>query len=281
MAGKQPTPRLSDAIASSLEQRILDGSLKPGDRLPPERELAVEFGVSRPSLREAIQKLASKGMVKSRQGGGTTITDRLDASFSDPWSDLLGSHPDLREDMLEFRRLLEGQAAAWAAERATEADLSRLETAFATLRDAFASGDADQRSAADIAFHQAIGDATHNVLLGRLSAALLRLMHDSIRLNLGELKAIPAANALLMSQHEVIRQAIVERKPQAARGAAETHIDFVRETLARVQLGRESRGGSREQNRLPNSQRLDSRLSTPNSQLPTKRNPHGTPGYPL
>ncbi|WP_265942346.1 FCD domain-containing protein [Dechloromonas sp. A34] len=232
MTNKVQVPRISDAVAASLERRILEGSLKPGDRLSPERELAAEFGVSRPSLREAIQKLASKGMVQSKQGGGTYVTDSLNSTFFDPWRDMLGNHPNLREDMLEFRHMLEGQAAAWAAERATDADLLLLEQTFNALRDAFASDDTEKRSAADIAFHQAIGDAAHNALLGHMSAALLRLMHDNIRLNLGELKSIPAASSLLMRQHAAIFEAIRERKPQAARNAAETHIDFVRETLA-------------------------------------------------
>jgi GntR family transcriptional repressor for pyruvate dehydrogenase complex len=232
MVKKQPVLRVSDVVAASLERRILEGALKPGDRLLPERELAAELGVSRPSLREAIQKLASKGMVQSRQGGGTYVTDSLQSPFSDPWRDLFGSHPNLHEDMLEFRHMLEGQAAAWAAERAGEADLARLALAFSALREAFAGDDAERRSLADIAFHQAVGDAAHNALIGHLSTALLHLMNDSIRLNLSELKAVPAANALLLSQHAAIHQAIVERKPQVARRAAETHIDFVRETLA-------------------------------------------------
>ncbi|MBS1162103.1 MAG: GntR family transcriptional regulator [Proteobacteria bacterium] len=231
-SNKLQVPRISDAVAASLERRILEGSLKPGDRLPPERELSIELGVSRPSLREAIQKLASKGMVQSRQGGGTYVTDRLESTFFDPWQDMMGAHPNLREDLLEFRRMLEGQAAEWAAERATAADLTRLEQTFVALANAFVSDDLDLRSKADIAFHQAIGEASHNVLLGHLSAALLRLMHDNIRLNLGELKSIPAAGTLLKSQHTAIHDAIRERKPQAARAAAETHIDFVRETLA-------------------------------------------------
>lgn len=229
---KLQVPRISDAVAASLERRILEGSLRPADRLPPERELAIELGVSRPSLREAIQKLASRGLVQSRQGGGTYVTDRLESRFFDPWQDMLGEHPNLREDMLEFRRMLEGQAAEWAAERATEADQTRLDQAFAALNDAFLADDLEARSRADIAFHQAIGEASHNVLIGHLSAALLRLMHDNIRLNLGELRSIPAAGSLLMRQHEAIHAAIRERKPQAARAAAETHIDFVRETLA-------------------------------------------------
>ena len=234
MPSKLQVPRISDAIAATLERRILEGSLKPGDRLPPERELAVDLGVSRPSLREAIQKLASKGMVTSRQGGGTYVTDALESSFSDPWQDMMGKHPNLREDMLEFRRMLEGQAAEWAAERATDADLQRLEQSFSALMAAFESDDAQKRSDADIAFHQAIGDAAHNVLIGHLSGALLNLMHDNIRLNLGELKSVPAASRLLMSQHEAIFRSIREKKPQAARSAVETHIDFVRETLAQT-----------------------------------------------
>jgi len=231
---KLQVPRISDAVAASLERRILEGSLKPGDHLPPERELAADFGVSRPSLREAIQKLASKGMLQSRQGGGTYVTDRLESTFFDPWQAMMGVHPNLREDLLEFRRMLEGQAAEWAAERATEADVTRLTQAFAAMNDAFEADDLDRRSSADIAFHQAIGEATHNALLGHLSAALLRLMQDNIRLNLGELKSIPAASSLLQSQHAAIHAAICEGKPAAARAAAETHIDFVRETLAQT-----------------------------------------------
>ena len=234
MPNKLQVPRISNAIAATLERRILEGSLKPGDRLPPERELATELGVSRPSLREAIQKLASKGMVQSRQGGGTFVTDALESSFSDPWQDMMGKHPNLREDMLEFRRMLEGQAAEWAAERATDADRQRLDQCFKALMAAFESDDAEKRSEADIAFHQAIGDSAHNVLIGHLSGALLNLMHDNIRLNLGELKSVPAATRLLMSQHESIYKAVSENKPQLARSAAETHIDFVRETLAQT-----------------------------------------------
>jgi GntR family transcriptional repressor for pyruvate dehydrogenase complex len=234
MPNKVQVPRISDAVAASLERRILEGSLRPGDRLPPERELASELGVSRPSLREAIQKLASKGMVQSRQGGGTYVTDRLESTFFDPWQDMMGSHPNLREDMLEFRRMIEGQAAEWAAERATDADRQRLDRSFAELNAAFAADDMEKRSQADIAFHQAVGEAAHNALLGHLSSALLRLMHDNIRLNLGELKSVPAASKLLHQQHAAIHAAILEQKPHAARAAAETHIDFVRETLAQT-----------------------------------------------
>lgn len=232
MPAKLQVTRISDTIASSLERRILEGSLKPGDRLPAERELAADLGVSRPSLREAIQKLASKGLVQSRQGGGTYVTDRLESAFRDPWQEMLGAHPNLREDLLEFRRMLEGQAAEWAAERATEADLERLGQAFATLSKAFEGNDMAYRSACDIAFHQAISESAHNVLFGHLAATMLSLLENNIRLNLTELKEVPGAADLLHSQHRALYEAIRNRKPAAARAAAETHIDFVHATLA-------------------------------------------------
>ena len=229
---KVSVARISDAIADLLERRVLEGSLKPGDRLVAERELAVELGVSRPSLREAIQKLASKGLVHKRQGGGTYVTNQLETPFFDPWQDMLGTHPNLGEDLLEFRRMLEGQAAEWAAERATLADRQRLTERFSALSRAFETGETSGRVEADVAFHQAVGEASHNALVGHLSATLLRLMDKHIELNLGELRGVPGASDLLMAQHTHIYTAIQEGKPAAARAAAETHIDFVRETLA-------------------------------------------------
>jgi GntR family transcriptional repressor for pyruvate dehydrogenase complex len=107
--------RIADVVARDLEQRILEGSLKPGDRLPSERTLALEFSISRPSLREAIQKLVHKGLLETRHGGGTVVTNRLQASFSDPWQNMLQEHPLLQADMLEFRHMLEGEAAKLAA----------------------------------------------------------------------------------------------------------------------------------------------------------------------
>lgn len=82
--------RLSDDIVAQLEAMILEGTLKSGERLPAERVLAEQFGVSRPSLREAIQKLVAKGLLVSRQGGGNYVTESLGATFSDPLLHLLG-----------------------------------------------------------------------------------------------------------------------------------------------------------------------------------------------
>lgn len=225
--------RMSETVAADLETRILEGSLKPGDRLPAERELALELGVSRPTLREAIQKLAAKGLLQTRHGGGTTVTDRMDAHFADPWQEMLKGHPSLQGDLLEFRHMLESQAARLAAERATDADLERLDVAYAVLVRHFADEeDLDGCTDADVAFHQAIAEAAHNVLIGHLTASLMRLIRGHVSSNLGHLHGRPRRWKELQSQHQAIWQAIHERKPGRAAEAAGDHVEFVRDSMA-------------------------------------------------
>jgi GntR family transcriptional repressor for pyruvate dehydrogenase complex len=223
--------RVSDAVAHELEQRILEGSVKAGDRIPAERELAQMMGVSRASLREAIQKLVMKGLLVSRQGEGTFVTDRLDAGFTDPWQEMLSTHPAVREDLLEFRHMLEAAAAECAAQRATDADLERLQLSFARLEEAFSGDDLDLQVERDLAFHQAIADAAHNVIIGHQTASLLRLMRDHIRLNLSVLVRLPEAREHLQQQHRAVFEAIVGRRAASAREAAARHVDFVRARL--------------------------------------------------
>jgi len=223
--------RLADSVASELEKRILEGALKPGDRLPSERELALSLGVSRPSLREAIQKLVSKGLLSTRHGGGTYVTDRLEAHFTDPWQDMLKGNPMLHRDMLEFRQMLESQAAALAADRATDVDISRLDAVYAALEDSYTRDDLPNCIDTDVAFHQAIAEASHNVLIGHLTASLMRVIHGHVSNNLVHLHTRPQRWGQLRAQHRAIWQAIREHEPQEAALAASAHIEFVRQGI--------------------------------------------------
>jgi len=116
-------PKLSDVIEQQLEFLILEGTLRPGEKLLPERELAKQFDVSRPSLREAIQSLEAKGLLLRRQGGGTFVQSNLWQSVSDPLAELLADHPESQFDLLETRHALEGIGAYYAALRGTDDDL--------------------------------------------------------------------------------------------------------------------------------------------------------------
>jgi GntR family transcriptional repressor for pyruvate dehydrogenase complex len=223
--------RLSDTVAAELEQRILVGSLKPGDRLASERDLAIELGVSRPSLREAIQKLVAKGLLSTRHGGSTQVTDRLESHFSDPWQNMLEGHPLLHRDMLEFRQMLESQAASLAADRATDLDMQRLAAAFEQLESAFAGASLGICIDADVAFHQAIAEASHNVLIGHLTASLMKVIHGHVSNNLEHLQARPQRWGQLRAQHQAIWQAIRLRDPEQAAQAARDHISFVQQSM--------------------------------------------------
>lgn len=229
MLKRTSTPRISDEIAQDIQTRILEGSFKPGDRLPPERQFATELGVSRSSLREAIQKLESRGLLSSRQGGGTFVTDRLDAELMDPWLSAVGNQPGLQEDVLEFREMVEVQAAAWAAERATEADRERLRRAFDMLDACYRQPARALQIDADVAFHQAIAEAAHNLLLGHLNANLLRLLHTHVRRNISAMQVTQEVADQLMRQHRGMLEAILAGNPPLAAEAARQHIAYVRE----------------------------------------------------
>lgn len=170
-------------------------------------------------------------MLTTRHGGGSYVTDRLEASFVDPWQQMLDGHPMLQSDLLEFRHMLEGQAAFLAAERATDADIERLDAAIAALDASYASDDVTACIDTDVAFHQVVAEAAHNVLIGHLTASLFRVIHTHIFRNLEHLHARPQRWERLQSQHHAIWQAIRKRQPEAAAGAARDHIEFVRQSM--------------------------------------------------
>ena len=180
--------RLADDIVAQLETMILEGTLKAGERLPAERALAEQFGVSRPSLREAIQKLAAKGLLVSRHGGGNFVAESLGSTFSDPLLHLLENNRDAQRDLLEFRHTLEGSCAYYAALRATEVDQQRLTEAFTALQDCYDREGTVSRAeegAADAQFHLAIAEASHNAVLLHTIRGLFDLLKHNVVTNIG------------------------------------------------------------------------------------------------
>ncbi len=223
---------LSDQIASQLENMIADGNLQPGERLPAERVLAERLGVSRPSLREAIKKLSSKGLVISRQGGGTYVQQSLDKGMVDPLMSILQKHPESRFDVLEVRHALDGQAAYYAALRATHDDRDRIRRAFDHMIDLHEGNNNPMDEArADAEFHISITEASHNVVLLHVTRSLFAVLQNTIKHNLDKLYVIPRVFEPLTQQHEALMQAVIQGDPEAARLAAQEHLVFVEESL--------------------------------------------------
>jgi len=230
--------RLSDDIVEQLEGMILEGTLKSGERLPAERALAEQFGVSRPSLREAIQKLVAKGLLISRQGGGNYVVESLGSTFSDPLLHLLENNPEAQRDLLEFRQTLEASCAYYAALRATEVDRERLTAAFEELQDCYTRSDEVSRAeegAADARFHLAIAEASHNAVLLHTIRGLFDLLKRNVVTNIGGMyQQRTETRDMLINQHRDLYLAIIEGRAEQAREVSTRHLLYVQEVLEEV-----------------------------------------------
>jgi GntR family transcriptional repressor for pyruvate dehydrogenase complex len=218
---------------------ILEGALRPGERLPAERTLAERFGVSRPSLREALQNLIAKGLLTSRQGGGNYVSKHLGSSFSDPLLPLLESHPEAHHDLLEFRHTLEADCAYYAALRATDMDRNHLKSAFDQLLvcyNNYSESKRTEEAAADARFHLAIAEASHNVVLLHTMRGLFNLLEGSMRANIDGMHAVKEeTRQVLINQHRDLFNAITQARADDARRIASAHICYVQSVLAQSQ----------------------------------------------
>lgn len=227
--------RLSEQIAERLEIMFARGDFAPGDRLPAERALAARLEVSRPSLREAMQKLSNEGLLRTRPGGGSFVTQAVDPKFSDPLVDLLQSEPASRYEALEIRHDLEGAAAYHAAMRGTVEDRKNVRKRFETMIAMHEAGDPVEEIRADTEFHLSIVQAAHNRVLFQVMRGLFKLLQTSIGHNLDQLYQVPRVFEPLSRQHENLMKAVVEGEPERARAAAQEHMVFVEETLHRLE----------------------------------------------
>lgn len=231
--------RLSDEIVEQLETMILEGALQAGERLPAERKLAEQFGVSRPSLREAIQKLIAKGLLISRQGGGNYVSQEVGATFSDPLLNLLAEKHDAHKDLLEFRHTLEGACAYYAALRATPADHERLAVAFAELERCYNTtqntASPVEEGLADARFHLAIAEASHNAVLLHTIRGLFDLLRKNVVTNIGGMyMQRKETRDMLITQHRALYQAIQAGDAEQARALSNQHIEYVCDVLAEI-----------------------------------------------
>ena len=212
-------PRLSDKVADMILERILTLGLRPGDKLPSERELGEQFGVSRTVIREATRTLAARGIIDVRAGVGLCVA-AVDASAVSSTMRLFmhGSEELTYKEVHEVRRLLEIDAAGLAAERATDDDLARLKMCMDRLLEA--GTDAELWAMGDVEFHRTVCTLTHN--------PLFVIMLDSIGDVLVEIRRatvyIPRRLPKLVVVHQRIHDAIAAHDVPRARRAMRSHL---------------------------------------------------------
>jgi GntR family transcriptional repressor for pyruvate dehydrogenase complex len=225
---RQPTDRLSDRLAQRLAGLIESGTLVPGDRLPTEQQLANAHGVSRTVVREAVHQLKSRALVSARQGSGVFVLaapSNLPLAFDPTVLDSV----EAVEHVVEVRRVLEGEIAALAAERATRAQVAAMRRALKAIDAAVAEG--RDGVAEDLAFHRAIGEASANPQFGLLLGFLEQYLREAMRITRGNEARRLDFMQEVQQEHRAIVAAIAARDPKAARASALRHIGRGRQRL--------------------------------------------------
>ncbi len=216
-----PSARLSDRVAHALESEIRAGRLLPEAKLPTEAELAEQFGVSRTSVREAISRLKTMGLVDSRQGSGMYVRDAGLSPLS--FDQRLTSSQAAVIQMVEVRRALEAEVAGLAAERRTDEDMTRIRLAIKTLAAAVAAG--GNGVAEDLALHRSIADAARNPFLLDTLNYLSQYLRGATRVTRANEARRMDFSAQVAQEHADIVAAIEAGDPARARQAAASHMD--------------------------------------------------------
>lgn len=246
------TERTAEAVARHFETLILEGSLAPDDGLLPERDLAQRLNVSRPTLRAGLKRLQDRGLLVGERGRGLRVATLGQAAIADPLLALLADHPEIEDDYFEFRDVVESHAAHLAARRATGLDREAIRAAADRIEAAHAEARPEAEAHADAALHQAIYEASHNLVLLQIMRALSGTLRSNVAANRERLFALPQIRERLLDQHRAIAAAILEGEADRAGAAAHAHLAFVRqaardlaqaESHARTALRRQSGGG--------------------------------------
>jgi GntR family transcriptional repressor for pyruvate dehydrogenase complex len=221
--------RLYEQIVQQVEDSIHKGALKPGDQLPPERELAQQFGVSRTAVREAVKALHEKGLVEAYPGRGTFITDGTSYSMRQSLDRMVKvGQAEGSAFLAEVRAILEPEIAALAATRADAEDVSSMREQVAVMDGA--CKDPDAFIEADLDFHLALAEAAANPIILSLIDSIVGLLREQ-RMGIFQVEGGPERG---QHHHKKILKAVELRDPTGAREAMKAHLVQVREDSRRA-----------------------------------------------
>ena len=222
--------RLPDRVVARLEELVVSGVLKNGQRLPPERELARLFGVSRTVIREAMRDLSARGLVDTTTGAGAVVSGPSASSVAESLTLLLRTMQGglLVEDLHEVRSVLETAISSKAAECATDEDIADMEDLQRQME--MAVGDAETTAELDVRFHQALAVAAHNPLFNVLLDSIGQLLLAIRRMTLNDPSAFEGAN----QHHREILKQVRSKNPQEAQRAMRAHLGQVAGAMSMV-----------------------------------------------
>jgi GntR family transcriptional repressor for pyruvate dehydrogenase complex len=217
--------RVFEGVAQQIQQLIVAGGLKPGERLPPERVLASRLAVSRSSVRDAIRILELAGLVVPRQGEGTVVADLSPENVAAPIASILVRKRELIGELLDVRKMIEPALAARAAERATPEDIARLEEILARQREKAARGESTIEE--DSQFHYQVALAAKNGVVKGVMDVLMRLLQETRARSL----QAPGRPRRSLEGHLRVLQAIRRHDPAAAERAVRRHLEEIEQIV--------------------------------------------------
>jgi DNA-binding FadR family transcriptional regulator len=229
--------RIYQEIIRQIKTLVAEGQLKSGDRLPPERDLAEKFAVSRASVREALRALESMGLIEIRAGEGTFIKEISVEALIEPLALVIFTQRGAVAELFEARKILEPPIAALAARRATREEIQEMEHVLEEQAKEIAAGQTGVRQ--DAAFHAAIAGAAHNRAISRIVTALMDLLAESREESLHT----PGRPQRSHEDHRKILLALQARNETGAREAMLDHIVAVERLVMRQPGGQRERGG--------------------------------------
>ena len=215
--------KIFDEVYDQLISLISSGKLGPGEQLPPERVLARDLKVSRQSIREAVKKAESKGLVTVRQGEGTFVLSAASEWMETPLLVMMAEEVERVYEFIEIRKVIEVWCARKAAEVATGRELKKMERPLLKMNTL-----ADSREILgqpDIDFHIAIAEASHNTLMVHLMVSIRKIF--SFMFKISNFTRPPGKNRILIKQHREIYEAIKRGNPNLAAKKMEDHLKFV------------------------------------------------------
>jgi GntR family transcriptional regulator, transcriptional repressor for pyruvate dehydrogenase complex len=217
--------RVADKVADQLKRLISDGVVKVGGRLPPERELAEQMGVSRVSVREALQQLEMLGMLETVHGGGSIVRNITGQEIRKTLEIFLERDPKRVLELAELRAFMEAWAAREAAKHRTEADLETIRGYLEEMELDFERGQI--RYDVDFKFHTEIAAATHNTIYLHLIDNIYTLINYSIKVHREDVFTGRGDQEMILNHHRNIYDTIRAGNPDAAEAAMKEHLAFV------------------------------------------------------
>jgi GntR family transcriptional repressor for pyruvate dehydrogenase complex len=228
--------KLSDQVAEQIQHVIVNGGLRPGDKLPSERELGEQLGVSRTVVREATKALQERGLVKILTGSGTYVSEVESDVVTQSIELYVRGRKHKYRDLLEIRKTLEVEIAGLAAERATEEDIERLGVVLERMQEAFPTAQTDAESLeefvlADMQFHQYLAQASHNSLLPLLLTPIADLLLEFSR----KASSLPSAPQSAHRYHKAILECVRSGDSEKCRDVMREHISSTEDFIEQLE----------------------------------------------